>query len=83
MPGGAGFSCRSPLSYRGEVVEAMRRFKFQGKKGLAKPFARLMARAAVSRSSQELVTFVPPVENHRRERGYNQSEALAEELGDC
>lgn len=81
VPGGAGFSCRSPLSYRGEVVEAMRRFKFQGKKGLAKPFARLMARAADFPEQPELVTFVPLSKNHRRERGYNQSEALAEELG--
>ncbi len=59
----------------------MRRFKFQGKKGLAKPFARLMARAADFPEQPELVTFVPLSKNHRRERGYNQSGALAEELG--
>lgn len=81
IPGGAGFPCRSPLSYRGEVVQAMRRFKFRGKKSLAKPFARLMAQAAVFPEQPELVTFVPLSKKHRRERGYNQSEALAGELG--
>lgn len=81
VPGGAGFPCRSPLSYRREVVEAIRRFKFQGKKSLAKPLARLMAQAADFPEQPELIAFVPLSKNHRRERGYNQSEALAEELG--
>lgn len=40
-----------------------------------------MARAADFPEQPELVTFVPLSKNHRRERGYNQSEALAEELG--
>ena len=37
VPGGAGFSCRSPSPYRGEVVEAIADSNFKGRKAWQNP----------------------------------------------
>lgn len=84
--GAAGVSVLSPLSYEGRVRKALFRFKFRGKKGLAKPMGALMAGAA-SRTGGKFtaVTWVAMTAKKRRKRGYDQSEllarAVAEELG--
>ncbi len=84
LPGGRSFLCVSALPYREGIRNALYRFKFRGKRGLADPFAQLMAAAAEKEGllqKDTVIAFVPMDKKHRRQRGYNQSEELAKALG--
>jgi len=73
---------RSPLKFEGVVREAIHQFKYKNLRTLAKPLAEIL---------QEYLTRYPlpvqilvPVPLHAKrlkERGYNQSELLAHEIG--
>lgn len=67
----------SPLFYKGGVKETVRQFKFQGKRGLAKPLGRLMAGAAAGEGPFDGVAWVPMGREGKRKRGYDQSQLLA------
>lgn len=69
--------------YDAAVGEAIRLFKFQGKRRLAGPLAEMMAAFAAEELSDESFDVLVPVPLHRvrqRSRGFNQSALLAGHL---
>jgi len=69
--------------YEGAVEEAVKLFKFHQRRNLARPLAELMAEAAIREMDREEYEFLVPVPLHavrERDRGFNQSRLLAEEL---
>ena len=76
-------SCLSPLAYRDRVPDAVHRFKFSGVRAYAKPFGILMAQCARDglEESPDLVTWAPLSRKRLRERGYDQAELLARQVG--
>jgi ComF family protein len=72
---------RSAAAYEGPLEKALHRFKYEGRRPLAKPLALLLAeRLAVDGIAAEAVTWVPLHARRRRHRGYNQAELLGREL---
>jgi ComF family protein len=86
-----GFSiARSTVYYDGPVVAAIRRFKYHCQMVVWRPLGRLMAEslsdgsaAALNPDSIDVVCAVPLHEARRRERGFNQSELLAEAVAEA
>ena len=76
-------SCLSPLAYRDRVPDAVHRFKFSGVRAYALPFGTLMAQCARDglEESPDLVTWAPLSRKRLRERGYDQAELLARQVG--
>jgi competence protein ComFC len=75
---------RSPVAYTDQVAAWVRLFKYRGKEGLATPMGRWMAEVArvhYARENISLVTFVPLHEERLIQRGFNQAEKLADEVG--
>ncbi|HHX73285.1 MAG TPA: ComF family protein [Firmicutes bacterium] len=71
--------------YQGEVRKAVRRFKYGGRTGLARPFGELMA-AQVAKHAWPACDAVVPVPLHPgrlRERGYDQALLLARAVADA
>ena len=75
--------CFSPLAYRDLVPEAIQRYKFSRVKALGRPFAALMARCLDSQRLEgvDLICWAPLSKKRRRERGFDQAELLAREVG--
>ena len=75
--------CFSPLAYRDGVPEAVRRYKFSRVRALGKPFARLMAQCLADRLPQgaDLICWAPLARKRLRERGFDQAERMAREVG--
>lgn len=75
--------CFSPLAYREAVPGAVRRYKFGRVRALGKPFAALMAQCLGSRlpGGADLITWAPLSKKRLRERGFDQAELLAREVG--
>lgn len=75
--------CFSPLAYRDAVPEAVHRYKFNRVRALGKPFAALMAQCLGDRLPQgaDLICWAPLSKQRRRERGFDQAELLAREVG--
>jgi len=75
--------CFSPLAYRGAVPEAVRRYKFGRVRALGKPFAVLMARCMKGCLPQraDVICWAPLSKKRLRERGFDQAELLAREVG--
>lgn len=75
-----GLYCAAPLRYEGAVRETLLQFKFRGRAGAAQGLGTLLARCAAERLSGmfDVVSYVPISRERRRQRGYNQSELLAE-----
>lgn len=72
---------RSAAAYEGPLEAAVHRFKYQGWRRLAEPLAILIAeRVVVEGLSAGWIVAVPLHRDRLRQRGYNQSELLAEEL---
>ncbi len=75
---------RSAGYYSGPLVEAIRRFKYDCQMALWRPLGRLMVEAledgagAVDPETVDVVCAVPLHESRLRERGFNQSELIAE-----
>jgi ComF family protein len=72
---------RSAAAYEGPLEKALHRFKYEGRRPLVQPLARLLAeRMAVEGLAAESITWVPLHPVRRRHRGYNQAELLGREL---
>ncbi|MCL6635364.1 MAG: ComF family protein [Peptococcaceae bacterium] len=70
--------------YEGVLKEAIHRFKYAGRRGLARPLAGLMAAAALAEprlAPADLLVPVPLAGGKLRQRGFNQAELLAREVG--
>lgn len=76
--------CVAPLEYRGDVREAIHRYKFSGLDCYAEVFAPLVAESLSYHGVQaDVLTWVPVSRARRRERGYDQAEALCRSLSKC
>ena len=75
--------CYSPLAYGEMVREAIHRYKFHRVRALGRPFAALMARCLADRlpDGADLICWAPLSRERFRERGFNQAELLAREVG--
>lgn len=75
--------CLSPLAYRGEVPEAVHRYKFGGRQSYGRAFSRLMGQCLQDHgmTAFHLVTWAPLSKKRLRERGYDQAEILARGVG--
>jgi ComF family protein len=75
---------RAAVEFRGVILPAVYRFKYLGRKSLARPLAILMRYAWEQSPELHHIQGLVPVplyaQNERR-RGYNQAELLASELG--
>jgi ComF family protein len=77
---------RSAAFYRGPLAGAIRRFKYHGQVVLARPLGSIMIEAldgAAGGTDPSTVGVICPVPLHssrQRERGFNQSQLLAEEI---
>lgn len=80
--------CVSPLYYEDTVRQSLLRYKFEGKVGYSRGYARLMAKTVREqlKGKYDLITWVPLSERREKKRGYDQamllSMALAVELDD-
>lgn len=80
--------CVSPLYYQDEVRQSLLRYKFDGKVGYARGYARLIAKTVreMLAGKYDLITWVPLSEKREKKRGYDQAMllamALAVELND-
>jgi ComF family protein len=73
---------RAPYRFEHLVREAIHQLKYQNLRSLAKPFAgELAAYLKNNPIPADLIVPVPLHRNKLRERGYNQSELVARELG--
>ncbi len=72
-------ACYSPLSYEGEVQQALLRFKFRDRPGYAAAFGRLLADCIREnlQGQYDLITWIPVSEERRKQRGYDQAMLLA------
>lgn len=72
---------RSVLSFDGKVVSAIHKFKYAKYKFLAEPFAHLLFNNFIKQNwNIDIICYVPLYENREKERGYNQSRELAQQL---
>jgi len=71
--------CLSPLAYRDQVRDSIRRYKFKGRQGYHKAYGRLVAQCVHDHldGRWDLITWVPLSDQRRRERGYDQAFLLA------
>jgi len=67
--------------YEGVASKLVKRFKYSGKKYYAKYLAQLMILNKSYFENVDLITFVPVGIKRRKERGFNQAEELAREIG--
>ena len=76
--------CFSPLAYRDSVPEAVHRYKFGRVRALGRPFAGLMAQCLRDRLPEgaDLICWAPLSRQRRRERGFDQAELMAREVGE-
>lgn len=75
--------CFSPLAYRDQVPEAVRRYKFGGVRAYAEPFGLLMAQCARDRGLEgDALVWAPLSPKRLRQRGYDQAELLARKAGE-
>ena len=81
-------TCWAALSYEGAVREAIIRYKFEGDRGYATEFGRLLGRCIAERlaGQYDVITWVPVSPQRYKKRGYDQAMLLAcaaaLELGD-
>ena len=66
-----------------EILSAVHRYKFSRVRALGKPFAALMARCLAEHLPEgaDLITWAPLSKKRLRERGFDQAELLAREVG--
>ena len=76
-------ACISVFFYEKNVREAILRYKFGRKEIYAQYFGKLMAAAYSAKCPQTIdaITWVPISKERMRERGFNQAQRLAEEVG--
>lgn len=71
----------APYVYRAGVQKIISAFKFRGRRELAPLLAQMMAESLPEKLRPELIIGVPMHPKRRRQRGYNQADLLARELG--
>lgn len=80
------FLARSASSYlqNSRLARAIRGFKYQGERALARDLIRLFLRGKTCKLLKEAaaLTYVPQTRSKRASRGFNQGRLLAEQLGD-
>ena len=71
--------CVSPLWYQDDVRASFHRYKFQGSRGYAKTYGRLVARCVREHLAgrYDLITWVPLSPDRLKKRGYDQAMLLA------
>ena len=71
--------CYVPMSYEGQVREAIIRFKFQDQPGYATEFGKILARCIRDNlaGSYDLITWIPVSRERLKKRGYDQAMLLA------
>lgn len=67
--------------YEDVAAKIVKRFKYSGKKYYAKHLAELMVLNRNYFETIDVISFVPIGEKRRKERGFNQAEELAKEIG--
>ena len=72
---------RSFVIYEGVAAKLVKRFKYSGKKYYSKFLAELMATNREYFENVDIITFVPIGKKRKGERGFNQAEELAIEVG--
>lgn len=75
--------CVAPLYYEDFVRESLLRFKFGGGRSSARAYALLMA-ACIEKeflAGYDILSWVPVSRRRLRQRGYDQAQLLAQELG--
>lgn len=74
--------CVSALRYEGSVRKAIHRYKFSGVRAYSRAFGILIAQAALDHGfTADLVSWPSVSKRRLRERGYDQGELLAREVG--
>ena len=75
--------CFSPLAYGELVREAIHRYKFSRVRALGRPFAAVMAQCLNDRLPEGagLICWAPLSRERLRERGFDQAELMAREVG--
>lgn len=69
------------FNYTDNVLNTIHKFKYSGKKYLAKPLAEILAQYINSKNVlPDIVTFVPIHESKLKQRKFNQSELIAKEF---
>ena len=73
--------CVSPLWYKNQVRESIRRYKFSGRRWYCKTYGVLTAQCVQDHleGKYDLISWVPVSRKRRRERGYDQAYLLARE----
>ena len=72
---------RSVYEYKDAISKAIRNFKYDGKKFFAEEFVSEMKKVYIRSNMQaDGIVFIPAERKKIRERGYNQSQVLAEKL---
>lgn len=82
VPGADGAD--APLLYTGEAAAALKRYKFYRETSLCRWFSAQAAACLAAHHADwhpELITYVPLGAGRRWKRGFNQSEAVAREVG--
>lgn len=76
-------TCVSPFYYKGVIRESLLRYKFGRHQSYAAVYARYCTRLIQERLNDrfEIMTWVPVSRKRRRERGFDQSELIAKEIG--
>ncbi|MCT4613188.1 MAG: phosphoribosyltransferase family protein [Clostridia bacterium] len=72
-------SVKSVFYYEDYIMDSIYRFKYKNRKHYAKYYARYMKSIIDNRF--DVITYVPISKKRLKERGYNQAEVLAKELG--
>lgn len=73
--------CVSPLWYKDQVRESIRRYKFSGRRWYSRTYGVLTAQCVQDHleGKYDLISWVPVSKKRRRERGYDQAYLLARE----
>lgn len=73
----------APFIYENEVRKIVHKLKYGNSKYIAKPIAEFLADMYYERNlGVDLITFVPMHKKAKRQRGYNQAEEIAKNLGE-
>lgn len=67
-------------SYDTKLKQLIREYKFNGKRSLSAPFAKLLDERLPYFNEDVVVAFVPTISPHIRERGFDQAKRLAQEF---
>lgn len=74
--------CVSPLRYEGAVRKAVHGYKFGGVNARSRQFGALVAQCVQDRGyTADLISWPSLSQKRRRERGYDQAQLLAQEVG--